>query len=99
MNLTVFSEHLLILLPPLLLSFVCTIAGSLWIDRLYRQEKDDSLLSFPDQIAKRAKFRKPLLFFFIVVLPWENMVRCIYTNSNILHRCHYLSVFYYCHRF
>ena len=41
MNLTVFSEHLLILLPPLLLSFVCTIAGSLWIDRLYRQEKDE----------------------------------------------------------
>ena len=66
MNLTVFSEHLLILLPPLLLSFVCTIAGSLWIDRLYRQEKDDSLLSFPDQIAKRAKFRKPLLFFLLL---------------------------------
>ena len=64
MNLTVFSEHLLILLPPLLLSFVCTIAGSLWINRLYRQEKDDSLLSFPDQITKRAKLRKPLLFFF-----------------------------------
>ena len=66
MNLTVFSEHLLILLPPLLLSFVCTIAGSLWIDRLYRQEKDDSLLSFPDQIAKRAKFRIPLLFFLLL---------------------------------
>ena len=41
MNLTAFSEHLLILLPPLLLSFVCTIAGSLWINRLYRQEKDE----------------------------------------------------------
>ena len=66
MNLTGFSEHLLILLPPLLLSFVCTIAGSLWIDRLYRQDKDDSLLSFPDQIAKRAKFRKPLLFFLLL---------------------------------
>ena len=66
MNLTAFSEHLLILLPPLLLSFVCTIAGSLWIDRLYRQEKDDSLLSFPDQIAKRAKFRIPLLFFLLL---------------------------------
>ena len=66
MDLTVFSEHLLRILPPFLLSFVCTIAGSLWIDRLYRQEKDDSLLSFPDQIAKRAKFRKPLLFFLLL---------------------------------
>ena len=66
MNLTVFSEHLLILLPPFLLSFVCTIAGSLWIDKLYRQEKDDSLFSFPDRITKRAKFRKPLLFFLLL---------------------------------
>lgn len=66
MNLTGFSEHLLRMLPPFLLSFVCTIAGSLWIDRLYRQEKDDRLLSFPDQIAKRAIFRKPLLFFLLL---------------------------------
>ena len=66
MNLTVFSEHLLILLPPFLLSFVCTIAGSLWIDKLYHQEKDDSLFSFPDRITKRAKFRKPILFFLLL---------------------------------
>ena len=66
MNLTGFSEYLLIMLPPFLLSFVCTIAGSLWIDKLYRQEKDDSLFSFPNQIAKRAKFRKPLLFFLLL---------------------------------
>ena len=46
MDLTVFSEHLLRMLMPLLLSFICTIVGSLWIDKLYRQEKDDSLLSF-----------------------------------------------------
>ena len=66
MNLTGFSEHLLKMLPPFLLSFVCTIAGSLWIDKLYRQEKDDSLFSFPDRITKRAKFRKPLLFFLLL---------------------------------
>lgn len=66
MDLTVFSEHLLRMLMPLLLSFICTIVGSLWIDRLYRQEKDDSLLSFPDRITKRAKFRKPLLFFLLL---------------------------------
>ena len=66
MDLTVFSEYLLTILPPFLLAFVCTIAGSLWIDKLYCQEKDKSLLSFPDQIAKRAKFRKPLLFFLLL---------------------------------
>ena len=66
MNLTGFSELLLIMFPPFLLSFVFTIAGSLWIDKLYRQEKDDSLLSFPDQITKRAKLRKPLLFFLLL---------------------------------
>ena len=66
MNLTGFSEHLLRMFPSFLLSFVFTIAGSLWIDKLYCQEKDDSLLSFPDQIAKRAKFRKPLLFFLLL---------------------------------
>ena len=66
MNSTNISEFILIMLPPFFLACIFTAAGSLWIDRLYRQEKDDSLLSFPDQIAKRAKYRKPLLFFLLL---------------------------------
>lgn len=67
MELANFSEHLLILLFPILLSLVFTIAGACWINRLYRKEEDSSLLSFPEHIASRARFRKPLLFLLLTV--------------------------------
>ena len=66
MNLANVSEHLLTFLPALLSSLVLTIAGSFWIDRLYRQEKDTSLLSFPKQLVHRAKYRKIILFLLLL---------------------------------
>ena len=66
MNLANFSGHLLTFLPALLSSLVLTIAGSFWIDRLYRQEEDTSLLSFPEQIVHRAKYRKMILFLLLL---------------------------------
>ena len=66
MDLANFSEHLLICLPVALLSLAVTTAGSFWIDRLYLQEEDTNLLSFPEQIVSRAKYRKILLFFLLL---------------------------------
>ena len=67
MDLTYFSEHSLMIFPIVLLSLVFTITGSLWINWLYRKEKDSSLLSFPDKISLRAKYRKPLLFLLLLL--------------------------------
>ena len=67
MNFAHFSELFFVFLPPASISLVLTMAGSLWIDSLYRQIKDDSLLSFPDQIAVRAKLRTPLLFIILLI--------------------------------
>ena len=66
MDLTNFSEHLSFFLPPALLALVFTVTGSFWIDRLYGQEKDTSLLSFPEQIVSRAKYRKILLLLLLL---------------------------------
>ena len=66
MDLAKFSEHLLMLLFPALLSLVFTMVGSCWINRLYREEEDSSLLSFPKQIDSRSKYRKPLLFLLLL---------------------------------
>lgn len=66
MDLLNSSEIMRIYLPVLLLTYIATWFGSCWIDQLYVQEKDGNLLSFPDQIAKRAKIRKPLLFFLLL---------------------------------
>ncbi len=54
-----------VILPVALFSFILTNAGSHWIDLLYRKAPED-LLSFPEQTATRAKFRKPLLFVLLV---------------------------------
>ena len=62
-----FSESLKTYWPVLLLSFVFTWAGSYWIDKLYMQEQDSDLLSFPKQIMLRAQFRKPLLFLLLTI--------------------------------
>lgn len=67
MNSASFSEHFIIFLPSLLLSLVITIAGSFWINKLYRQEEDTNLLSFPEQTVSRAKYRKILLFFLLLL--------------------------------
>ena len=66
MDLANFSEELTEFLPVTMLSLALTVAGSLWIDRLYLQEQDSTLLSFPEQVTKRAKYRKILLFLLLV---------------------------------
>ena len=67
MNLSNFSEILKAFCPVLLLSIVFTWVGSYWIDKLYMQEQDSDLLSFPGQIMQRALFRKPILFLLITI--------------------------------
>ena len=44
---------------------VLTIAGSLWINKLYSRSKE---LTFPKKISSRAKFRVPILFFALAIL-------------------------------
>ncbi len=67
MDLLYSYEILRTFLPVLLLTCIATWFGSFWIDKLYAQEQDSDLLSFPKQIAQRARFRKPLLFVLIVI--------------------------------
>lgn len=62
-----FSESLKTHWPILLLSFVFTLAGSYWIDKMYMQKQKSDLLSFPEQIVQRAQFRKPLLFVLLTI--------------------------------
>lgn len=62
-----FCETLKTYRPVLLLSIAFTWAGSYWIDKLYMQEQESDLLSFPEQILQRARFRKPLLFLLLAI--------------------------------
>lgn len=57
-----FSEMLKSKLLVLIIAYVATWAGSYWINKLYAQEQDSDLLSFPERVVQRARFRKPLLF-------------------------------------
>ena len=43
-----------------ILSLILTAAGSRWIDSLYQMP--NAPLTFPEEIASRSKFRKPLMF-------------------------------------
>lgn len=62
MDLSIFFEfsktHWLVLMLALAIAF----AGNTWINYLYPKALQRNSLSFPDQIDKRAKWRKPLLF-------------------------------------
>ena len=44
---------------------VLTVAGSLWINKLYSGSKE---LTFPKKISSRARFRVPILFFALTIL-------------------------------
>lgn len=74
MDLPNSSEIFRTYLPVLLLTCITTWFGSCWIDKLYAQEQDSDLLSFPKQIAQRARFRKLLLFLILAL--------CIYKAWN-----------------
>ena len=67
MDLPNSSEIYRTYLPVLLLTCIATRFGSSWIDKLYMQEEESNLLSFPKQIAQRARFRMPLLFVLLAV--------------------------------
>ena len=54
--------HFQFLCPVILLSLLFTMAGSKWITQLFRKVQERDILSFPEQIDHRAKFRQPLLF-------------------------------------
>ena len=47
------------------LAAALTVAGSLWIEKLYARSTE---LSFPAEISARAKFRNPILFFSLTIL-------------------------------
>ena len=59
-----------VLIAKLILAAVLTVAGSLWIDKLYSRSTE---LTFPEEISSRARFRKPILFvaFMFFALPGE----------------------------
>ena len=65
MDLLNFSEMLKSYLPVFFIAYVATWVGSNWINKLYAQEQESDLLSYPERIAQRARFRKPLLFLFL----------------------------------
>lgn len=63
----ILSTPLLSLFPVILLSLCITLFGSYGIQQLYRRVQQQDLLSFPEQIESRARFRKPLLFLLLLL--------------------------------
>jgi leader peptidase (prepilin peptidase)/N-methyltransferase len=59
--------HFQFLCPVILLSLLFTIAGSRWITQLFLKAQGRDILSFPEQIEHRAKFRQPLLFVLLLL--------------------------------
>ena len=60
------SDYLSIAIPTVLLSVLFTVMGSTLMDYLYARAPRD-LLSFPEQVTTRAKYRRPLLFLLLTV--------------------------------
>lgn len=60
------SDYLSIAIPTVLLSVLFTVMGSMLMDYLYARAPRD-LLSFPEQVTTRAKYRRPLLFLLLTV--------------------------------
>lgn len=67
MDLSKFFEFLKTHWPVLLLTLAVAFAGNSWINYLYPKALQRKSLSFPDQIDKRAKWRKPLLFIVLLL--------------------------------
>ena len=59
-------DYFSIAIPTVLLSVLFTVMGSTLMDYLYARAPRD-LLSFPEQVTTRAKYRKPLLFLLLTV--------------------------------
>ena len=60
------SDYFSIAIPTVLLSVLFTVMGSTLMDYLYARAPRD-LLSFPEQVTTRAKYRRPLLFLLLTV--------------------------------
>ena len=60
------SDYYSIAIPTVLLSVLFTVMGSTLMDYLYARAPRD-LLSFPEQVTTRAKYRRPLLFLLLTV--------------------------------
>lgn len=58
----------------LIISATLTVAGSFWIDNLYRNSDE---LTFPENISSRARYRCPILFSLLAVLDWK-----IFSSTN-----------------
>ena len=74
------SDYSTVLILTILIAVACTVTGSVWIDYLYSKAPED-LLSFPSQIAARAKYRKPLLFPLLVICIYK---ACLTVTSPAL---------------
>ena len=62
-----YTTHLLSVFTVVLLSFVFTLLGDYWIKVLYLKSQQRDILSFPNLIDSRARFRKPLLFVLLLL--------------------------------
>ena len=78
-----FSDSLKTYWPVLLLACAATWLGSFWINRLYAQEQDGDLLSFPEHISQHSRFRKPLLL--LLLLIWTLKAWNIASGAQLLY--------------
>jgi len=70
--------ELMTLFEKIILSALLTAVGSLWIDILYRTNDE---LTFPNDIASRSQYRKPILFVSLAIL--FNMTDNLWTMTAI----------------
>ncbi|MBQ3452273.1 MAG: prepilin peptidase [Selenomonadaceae bacterium] len=54
-----------ILIAKIIFAAILTVVGSIWIDKLYSNCQE---LTFPEEISRRARFRKPILFLALIFL-------------------------------
>ena len=67
MDLLKYSEIFKAFWPVFSGAFACTLLTDRCINNLYSKKLQSGLLSFPEQLAQRARFRKPLLFLLFVL--------------------------------
>lgn len=67
MDLMNFSEILTTYWPAGIAALACTVLANRWINTLYNKVLESDLLSFPEHLTQRARFRKPLLFLLLML--------------------------------
>ena len=67
MDLLNFSDILTIYWLAGIAALACTVLADHWINYLYSKERKSDLLSFPEQLTQRARFRKLLLFLLLTL--------------------------------